>query len=479
MRLAELLMGMNCGCAAAADTEVTGVCSNSDKVSPGDVFVAVKGSRTDSHELIASAVSRGASAVICQIPPSEDIGVPVALVPDSRRALALAADNFYGNPSGKMRFIGITGTNGKTTTSYMVYHILQKMGLRAGVVGTNGSRFGDMSVDGARTTPEAEELYGVLAEFAHAGCTHLIMEASSQGLDQRRCDALHFDAGVFLNISPEHLDYHGDMDRYLQAKLILSELSSACVVNADEPVFAGKFGGRCVTFSRKGTGSDYSAENESSSLGMLRYDMHCPAGSLNVSVPICGRYNVYNSLAAIAACRACGIPETDSVRALSDFKGVRGRFELVYAEDGFGVIIDYAHTPDSLRQVLTTARDLCHNKLILVFGCGGDRDKTKRPIMGRIAAEKADSIYVTDDNPRTEDRMAIISDILAGVSDRSRFTVIPDRRDAIRSALSEASQGDIVLLAGKGHEQYQILGRDRVEFDEYGIVDEHFRHKRA
>ncbi len=462
MRLSELF-GILKIKAGLPDREVAGVTCSTDKVKDGSVFFALEGSLTDGHGFAAKALETGAAAVIGERElPLENY----FRVENSRRSYALASAAFYGFPGRELRLCGVTGTNGKTTVANMVRSVAVAAGLGCGLIGTVETIAGGHRSPAERTTPGPEELHALLREMADSGDRVCAMEVSSHALAEDRVYGLSFDVGVFTNLTRDHLDFHGTMDNYAAAKGLLMENSRLSVINADDPR-AGYFLGRAdgaVTYGVDG--GDFRAENIVCSPEGVSFT--CPIG--RVELPPGGRFSVYNGLAAICAALGLNIPEKSVLRGMSLFRSVPGRMELVPTRGKYRVYIDYAHTPDGLEKVLTALREFAPGRIITVFGCGGDRDRTKRPIMGEIASSLSDLCVVTSDNPRTEDPSAIIADVLKGV--RGEHIAVKDRREAIKTALEAANEGDIVLLAGKGHETYQIVGTKKLHMDERELVRE-------
>ena len=454
--------------------DVHALTADSRAVEQGALYAAVRGSQTDGHRFVADAVRRGAAAVMVETPQAA--GVPEVLVRDGRRALLAAARAWYGDPSRALTLIGVTGTNGKTTTTGLVRHLLNGAG-RAGSIGTLGAFDGAgaeiPSTAGSLTTPGAADLQATLAALRDRGVTHVAMETSSHALEQGRLDGLTFAAGIFTNLTRDHLDYHGTMEAYLAAKLRLSgylALNGIEVVNLDDPTWREMppRDGR-ITFGTD-PAADLRAESVELGAGGSSFRMTGRWGEAYVRLPLMGDFNVSNALAAAACSLGLGQPLRDVVSRLEATPQVPGRMERI-ADQPCVVLRDYAHTPDALERALATLRPLTAGRLIVVFGCGGDRDKGKRPLMGGVAAAFADLAIVTSDNPRTEDPAAIIDDIESGMGSAQhlRFT---ERRAAIAAALTEAREGDTVLLAGKGHETYQVIGTEKQPFDERAIVRE-------
>jgi UDP-N-acetylmuramoyl-L-alanyl-D-glutamate--2,6-diaminopimelate ligase len=467
-----------------APASVTGITDDSRKVEVGDCFVAVPGLREDARRFVPEAAGRGATLVVTE---GEALAMAVAqvLVPSARAALARAADAYYGQPSRRLTVVGITGTNGKTTTSYLVEALLQARGLNTGVIGTIQYRFGDRIFPAGQTTPDALALQAMLASMYADGVRGVAMEVSSHALAQARVDELTFDVAVFTNLTQDHLDFHGTFDEYRRAKRRLFELlersdkpGRTAVVNADDPAGAAMVRGLRVPVLTFGLseGASVRALEWSSKLEGIRLTAATPEGRLELASPLIGEHNVMNLLGAIATGLALGLTPPTIGRALASVGAVPGRFEQVRAGQPFLVAVDYAHTPDALERVLATARKLTSGRLGVVFGCGGDRDRGKRPLMGAIAARLGDRVWVTSDNPRSERPEAIIDEIVAGLrregADESRYVRQPDRRRAIAEALGWARPGDTILIAGKGHETYQIVGTQVLAFDDRQVARE-------
>jgi len=458
---------------------VRGIADDSRLVEAGDCFVAVPGFKADARRFVAQAVERGATLVVTEGEAPPLGGVATVLVPSARAALGRLAGAYYGHPSRDLTLVGITGTNGKTTTSYLVEALLQIRGDRTGVIGTIQYVVGDERRAAGQTTPEAPELQSLLARMRDRGVRGVAMEVSSHALALARVDELTFDVAMFTNLTQDHLDFHRTLDAYRAAKRHLFELLArspkphrVAVVNGDDPSGAEMTRDlplTVLTFGL-GAGAQVRAERHESTLAGIRLTAVTPRGRLELTSPLIGEHNVMNLLGAIGAGIALGLDDAAIVRALSGVGTVPGRFEQVRAGQPFLVVVDYAHTPDALERVLATARKLTPGRLAVVFGCGGDRDRGKRPIMGEIAARLADHAWITSDNPRSERPAAIIDDIVGGVRGAGRFTAEPDRRAAIAAALRWAERGDTVVIAGKGHETYQIVGADVLPFDDREVA---------
>ncbi len=461
---------------------VSGLTADSRRVERGDCFVAVPGFKQDARRFVPQAVERGASAVVTEGEPL-DVAVCQVIVPSARVALSRLADAYWDHPSRALTVVGITGTNGKTTTSYLVDALLRASGLSTGVIGTVQYVVGAEVRAAGQTTPEALELQSMLAQMRDTGVRGVAMEVSSHALALSRVEGVDFDVGVFTNLTQDHLDFHGTLDAYGAAKRHLFELLErsskprrTAVVNADDPagrVMVRDLALRVLTFGL-GARADVRATEHGSALDGIRMTVATPTGALTIRSPLIGEHNVMNLLAAVATGVAIGLAPDRIAAALAAVDAVRGRFERVEAGQPFLVVVDYAHTPDALERVLATARKLTPGRLAVVFGCGGDRDRGKRPIMGEIAARLADQVWITSDNPRSEPPAAIIDEIAVGVRRVARhagaYVMVPERYSAIREALAWARAGDTVVIAGKGHETYQIIGPDVLPFDDRAVA---------
>ncbi len=492
MTLRELFDRAGLAAAAAAvtgparDAQVTGITHDSRQVKPGFVFVALRGANADGANFAAQAIAKGAIAIVASSPAPAGTTGHWVQVPDDRPALAALSAAFFGNPSEELLLVGITGTNGKTTTSYILASIFEAAGVKCGRVGTVGYRIGTREIDAARTTPEAPELQHMLREMVTQGCGACVMEVSSHALSLHRADHLRFAAGVYTNLTRDHLDFHGDMEAYFAAKRRLFELlpdGAVGVINVDDRrgpdmVAATR---RPVTYAIDGP-ADVRPGPLSFSLDGLTFDIRTPRGTLHVRSRLVGRPNAYNILGASAAAMALDLPFSAIEAGVTALENVPGRFQVVSAPaDDVRVIVDYAHTDDALKNLLETARPLAGGRIVTVFGCGGDRDRTKRPLMGAVAARLSDLVIVTSDNPRSEDPERIIEEIRRGIvvpADRTPARghagtpslAIVDRRAAIEQAIRDARRGDLVLIAGKGHEKYQVIGDKTLPFDDVEIA---------
>jgi UDP-N-acetylmuramoyl-L-alanyl-D-glutamate--2,6-diaminopimelate ligase len=494
MKLAQLLQAIerfmrrpvSPGSFPAAD--VGSLAYDSRQVEPGALFVALKGLKASGADFAADAIARGAVAVVADQPPVAAGASPWIDVSDARAAMAALAAEFYGHPSRSMSVVGITGTNGKTTTAYLLRSVLEAAGKKCGLLGTVTYSIGNQELPAARTTPEAPDVQRMFRRMVDSGCSACVMEVSSHALSLRRVDDTHFAAGIFTNLTRDHLDYHGDMESYFAAKKRLFELldpGSPGVINLDDP--RGELLRKAVphpmTYAITKP-ADVTSGPLSMTFEGLEFDVRTPKGPVHVKSRLVGRPNVSNILATVAAATALELPAAAIERGLAALSGVPGRFEVVSRHaDDVTVVIDYAHTDDALKNLLETARPLAPGRVITVFGCGGDRDRTKRPLMGAVAARLSDVVVMTSDNPRSEDPARIIDEIKRGLpppSDRDAASVVAivDRREAIAFAIGRAQPGDLVLLAGKGHEKSQTIGRQELPFDEAEIAREALERRR-
>ncbi|MBI4477833.1 MAG: UDP-N-acetylmuramoyl-L-alanyl-D-glutamate--2,6-diaminopimelate ligase [Acidobacteria bacterium] len=478
---------------AAASRTVKAVVYDSRRATPGSVFVALRGQHANGTAFARPAVAKGALAIVAESAPPPDVGVPWIEVTDSRLALARLAARFFGDPSDRLTLVGITGTNGKTTTAYLTSAIFEAAGMPCGLVGTVTYRICGEDREASRTTPEAPDVQQMLREMVECGSRACVMEVSSHALTLRRVDHVRFAAAIFTNLTRDHLDFHGDMVRYFQAKRRLFEMlppEAIAAVNVDDPHGASLVPmlARPVTYAIDRS-ADVRPGPLSFSLRGLAFEARTPRGTLHIRSPLVGRPNVYNILAAAATGVALGLPFDAIERGVASVAGVPGRFQIVSRpSDDVTVVVDYAHTDDALKNLLETARPLAPRRLITVFGCGGNRDRTKRPLMGAVAAQLSDVVVVTSDNPRGEDPRAVIDEVMRGITpllDRAseaerlhaRAAVrrvepltILDRREAIKRAVSLAEPGDVVLVAGKGHERYQEIGDRVLPFDDVAVA---------
>ncbi len=474
MKLRELIKNLSIiEMNADAELEISGVSYDSRKTEKGDMFVAIRGFEADGHKFIPKAVENGAAVILCEEKPSCDI--PYVLVSDSRYGLAIVSRDFFGDPASEMTMIGITGTSGKTSSSYLIKHMLEsKLDAKVGLIGTNGNMIGDEFLHTEHTTPESYELHKLFRHMADSGCTHVVMEVSSHSLTLERVAGIHFDVALYTNLSQDHLDFHGTMEEYAAAKRKLFSMCSLGCFNLDDAWADFMRDGascRTMTFSTEKNEADLVAKDIRLTADGVRFASVSGDEISITKLGILGMFSVYNALGTMSVGLALGLSLADCSDAMSSAKGVKGRLEIVPTGRDFSVVIDYSHKPDALEKVLKTLKPVTRGRLIALFGCGGDRDKLKRPIMGRIAADNADLVVVTSDNPRTEDPDEIIREIVAGMKDKRTPTkVICDRREAIAWAIDNAAPGDVLLLAGKGHEDYQVVGHEKHHMDEREIV---------
>lgn len=455
------------------DREVTDVTSDSRQVKEGFLFVCIKGASFDGHSVAQQMLDIGAVAVVCEY----DLGVKnQIIVDDTRKAYSPICASFFGNPADSLKLIGLTGTNGKTTTTFLIKQILENVGKKVGLIGTVQNMVGDEVYPAHYTTPDPHELQSLFRKMVDAGCEYCIMEVSSQALAQGRVEGIHFHIGAFTNLTQDHLDYHKTWENYFESKKLLFKACDCAVTNLDDEYglkIVDGCGCRVVTYGVDNMKADFVARNVGFSANGVRYDLVGEKMG-RVSCPIPGRFSVYNSLCATSVALTLGVDFTDVLEAISKSKGVKGRIEVVPTPNqNYTVIIDYAHSPDGLENIISSLKEIANGRVVTVFGCGGDRDRTKRPKMGKIAAELSDFCVVTSDNPRSENPSAIIEDILEGMKDTTKpYEVVENRKEAIAWAMKNAQPNDIILLAGKGHETYQILPTGTIHFDEREAVAE-------
>ncbi len=468
------------------DIVIPGISYDSRQVKPGFAFVCVEGFKTDGHNYVSAALGNGAGAVVAQKRVDVPEGVPLVLVRDSRRALALMGAAFTEFPSRKLTMIGITGTNGKTTTTYLIEEIFKEMGYKTGLIGTIMNKISDKILPVTNTTPESLDLQVLLKEMVDAGVSHVVMEVSSHALELDRVAGVEYDMAVFTNITQDHLDFHSTMENYLAAKKKLfinlnkdtgKKKMKFGIINIDDPSaqdIIEAATGKVLTYGVQ-KDCDIKAFNISLRADGVAFDVSTPGGDFCLGLHLTGLFNVYNALAAVAVGFAGGIPLDSIKKALELVKGVPGRLEKVDEGQKFSVLVDYAHTPDGLENIIRAAREFTRGRVITVFGCGGDRDRTKRPVMGEISARLSDYTILTSDNPRTEEPLFILSQIEEGVrkvTDRTKYSVTPDRREAIAGAVRMAQPGDVILIAGKGHETYQLVNDKVLHFDDREVARE-------
>ncbi len=487
MQLKELLQGIDYQVLKGKlDQDISGINYDSRKLKRGDLFICIPGLKTDGHEFVEQAISKGAKAILVEREISVQAEAAIIQTADCRRAMPVLANNFFGHPSKDIKVIGVTGTNGKTTTTHLIKAILEEQGSRVGIMGTLYARMVDYEKPLSNTTPESIDIADFMRLVREKKGDYLVMEVSSHALDMGRVDKILFHSAVFTNLTQDHLDYHLTMNNYKQSKLKLFNMVSqsngfSTIVNADDPVALDFIQASDKIYS------SYSIDNEAnvkainlhSSLKGSYFTVLYKGGSFDIKTKLIGRFNVYNALAAISFALREGIDPNLIKSAMEKVVGVAGRFEQVDCGQDFTVIVDYAHTPDGLENILKTGREVLENRLITVFGCGGDRDKTKRPLMGKIAAEYSDFCIVTSDNPRSEEPEAIIDDIIPGINEveSSHYAKIIDRREAIHQAIALARKGDLVIIAGKGHETYQLIKDQVLHFDDREVAAEFLRGK--
>ncbi len=471
MKLSSILLGLDVK-TEYSDVEIKGVAFDSRKVSEGYLFVCINGESVDGHNFAKSAQDHGASVIVAE--KMTDSTLPHIIVSDSREAMFKIASAWYGHPENSLKFIGVTGTNGKTSTTFFIKRILDKMGYKTGMVGTVCNMICDKVLPATVTTPEPLELFSLFAEMVKADVKYVVMEVSSHSLTQKRVCGLHFESAVFTNLTQDHLDYHKTMENYKDTKFSLFLQSDTAVINIDDKTgeeFLAKVPCKTLTFSTRKNNADFVGKDIKLKPSGISFQAVTLGGIARVTTASPGTFMVYNALGAIGAVCALGFKFLEILPHISSLGAVDGRAQIISGERPYTVMIDYAHTPDGLENILSSVKQYAKGRLITLFGCGGDRDKTKRPIMAKASCKYSDYVIVTSDNPRTEDPDAIIDDILKGITlDKNKYTVIPNRREAIRYAIDIAKSGDVVVLAGKGHEKYQILGKQKVDFDEEKIA---------
>jgi UDP-N-acetylmuramoyl-L-alanyl-D-glutamate--2,6-diaminopimelate ligase len=462
----------------ARDFEIGGISCNSKNIGDNFVFIAIKGAKEDGNKFIREAVEKGAKAVVikssCLDAAISQKGVVFIEVADDRSALAKLAAEFFGNPSLKMKTVGITGTNGKTTTAYLIEAILKEAGLFPGVIGTVNYRFQDKVVSSKNTTPGPIELQAMLADMLHQGVNYAVMEVSSHGLDQNRTAQVNFSSAIFTNLTQDHLDYHNTKENYFQAKAKLFkglEENSFAVINLDDEYgrrLAGLTQAKIITYAIDNQ-ADFAAKEIKMDLAQAQFIINYLNSEVRLKTRLIGKHNLYNMLAAFAWAIEEGLDLKCIKRALENFSFVPGRLERIESDAGFSIFVDYAHTEDALKNVLNSLRQISRKRIIVVFGCGGERDKDKRPKMGRVVSELADYAIITNDNPRSENPEEIIADIKKGMAG-DNYCVVLERLEAIKKSLSLAEAGDVVLVAGKGHEDYQIFKDKTIHFDDCEVI---------
>ena len=451
-----------------ADIEINRIQSNSLKVEPGDAFVCIEGYETDGHKYAKDSSQQGAAVIIAM--HSVEADCPVVIVKDTRRVLALLCARYWGNPSKRFKLVGVTGTNGKTTTTYLVKTILENAGHKVGLIGTNQNMIGNKVLPASRTTPDSFELQKIFKSMADEKGDTVIMEVSSHALYLDRVYGSDFDIGLFTNITQDHLDFHKTMENYLAAKTLLFKMCKKGIINGDDE--RAGYVIKNATCPMTTYSIDKSSDVKADNVKMTEKGVSFDALGQHYELKIPGKFSVYNALGAILICDALGVERNKIAEGLKIAHGVKGRAEVVDLGYDFTVLIDYAHTPDGIENILKTVKGFAKGRVIILFGCGGDRDNKKRPIMGKIASSLADFVIVTSDNPRTEKPSAIIDEIMVGIDKTKPYTVIENRRDAIEYAVKNAKKDDVIVLAGKGHETYQTIGKENFHFDEREILFE-------
>ncbi|MGF6951225.1 UDP-N-acetylmuramoyl-L-alanyl-D-glutamate--2,6-diaminopimelate ligase [Neobacillus sp. B4I6] len=462
------------------DLEITSIENDNRKVQKGSLFICIKGYTVDGHDFAESAVKNGAAAILAERPLS--LGVPVILVKDTTRAMAVLADTLYGQPTKKLHLIGITGTNGKTTTSHLIEKIMVDAGQKTGLIGTMYTKIAEKTIETKNTTPESLTLQKTFQQMVEAGVNTAVMEVSSHALDLGRVHGCDYDVAVFTNLTQDHLDYHKTMDEYKRAKsLLFAQLGNTfdhhkpkfAVLNADDPasdMYSRSTAAHVITYGIDNKADIQAKEIQMTSSG-THFNLFVETEKFPIQMQLIGRFSVYNVLASIAASLVSGVEINEIIKSIESVEGVSGRFELVNAGQDFTVIVDYAHTPDSLENVLKTVQHFAKKRIFVIVGCGGDRDRTKRPLMAQIACQLATDPILTSDNPRSEDPLAILKEMEAGV-EGEKYKIIPDRKEAIHTAIQQATTGDVILIAGKGHETYQIIGNVVHDFDDRLVARE-------
>ena len=507
MKLSQLINGLDIISLSADVTgDVSTLCYAADKCEDGSLFVAVSGLKHDGHDYIADAANCGARYLVYEKDIQIPFGVKAIKVMNSRRALGVLAKNYFGNPSAKLCLIGVTGTNGKTTTTYLLESILAQAGCKCGVLGTVNYRYNNKTYPAPNTTPESYEMQKILRAMADEGVTHVIAEISSHAIDLKRIDDCDFDLGVFTNLTHEHLDYHLTMEKYFQAKKrffaeVLPQSNKVgpkkMIINGDDEwgrIILKDITLPALTYGMKENDAVKTVSHELSLAG-IKAKIDLAGEAISIQTMLVGKFNIYNILAAAAAAKALQIPKASIKAGIENLSYVPGRLQRIDSSSGFTVLIDYAHKPDALKQVLQNLSEFKKKRIITVFGCGGNRDAGKRPMMGETATFYSDLTIITSDNPRLEDPLAIIAEIETGIDhgtikkiapenlqlndDAHTYTVISERRKAIETAIGAAGRGDIVLIAGKGHEDYQILGTNKIPFDDHVVVEQTLKLKES
>ena len=482
MKLKELISEVETECVNAdIESDITGICYDTRVIRSGELFIAIRGYQTDGHNYINEAVLKGSQLIICEEKP--DISIPYILVKDSRKALALISAKWFGYPAKKLKITGVTGTNGKTSVTNLIKHIIEKISNeKAGLIGTNGNFIGDRELPAAHTTPESYEIQKLLEKMVLEGCKHVVMEVSSHALYLSRVYGIEFDTGIFTNLTPDHLDFHGTMEEYAAAKSFLFLSCKKSVINIDDDysqLMIDKSAGPVITYAVNNSSADIIGKDIKLYADRVEFCI-LALGSINrVELQVPAMFSVYNTLAAVSASILLGFEIENIAPSIQSFEGVKGRAEVIPTGYDFTVLVDYAHTPDALKNIISSVREFAKGKVLTVFGCGGDRDTAKRPLMGQIATKLSDYTIITSDNPRTENPGKIIKEIKSGITeDCTSYDTVENRKEAINKALEMLHAGDVLIIAGKGHETYQIHGKEKIHFDDREVVTEYIRQLR-
>jgi len=467
---------------ADLEMDISGVSYDSRNVREGELFIAIKGFTTDGHDYIDDVLEKGAACIISE--KRLDTAIPHIVTDSSRKALASTAAVWFDYPAKKLKIVGVTGTNGKTSVTNLIKHAIEATtGTKVGLIGTNGNFIGDRELPTELTTPESYEMQKILDKMAIEGCSYVVMEVSSHALALDRVYGIEYEVGVYTNLSPDHLDFHGTMDEYAKAKALLFTMCKNNAINIDDSysdVMLGASAGNVMTYAIDNVTADLVGKDVRLSADKSQFTALLIGKICRVQINIPGLFSVYNALSAIAATTLLGFDVAEIAQTLLTCNGIKGRAEVMPLGKEYTVIIDYAHTPDALENIIKAVRETAKGKIYTLFGCGGDRDKAKRPLMGKVAVDLSDEVVITTDNPRTEDPKSIIEQIVAGVGGTNTpYTVITDRRDAICQTLDRLAALDVLILAGKGHETYQIIGTTKFDFDDREVVTEYLKSKRV